>query len=519
MNSDPLPLPHYQQFLSGIVNDDFTTVKGLIENSDDTEKWRLLHGQFQFFHISSVEKFKSRNYQITRPFILAAVEGSIRVCEVMIENGVDVLLTECETRYNVFHCLVCAAFYSPQDEEQLSMIYVRLREILSEKQIVDLLKMENAEGLRPLEFAAQQGTLIMMTSFWNTPQFYVTKKVVVDVSVYQWYDVTEYVQTDTTTSRYRLSPLWFMQFLNQKKLDSISGRKLYIEGPIAELMHRLMKSRRHIFFPWLLLRFLYITLVMVYELDYRYIRNIGGVPSDVKNPVLPHGLTSNSSPGGAQFIYCSSSSLVVRAPDELFICVKFYIIVHSAVIIAYDICTLIVMGYDSKRYIILGSDLRGLKFLKLALGYVPYRFAQLFFAVLVIWEVSLMDTVTERGWTTEVIDRLRVAITALATWSILQLVQMIPNVGHVSVYIREMTIDYTSFTVFFGFIIITFGRLAMNFFSINSLQGCVEDFENIFIACYKIILTFLNMEDFRQFQVRIILYQHVHRPTVDCRPK
>ena len=63
------------------------------------------------------------------------------------------------------------------------------------ERVAALLGMESRKGLRPLELASQE-TLSLMNAMFDTPDMYVASNEIVGVSVYQWYDITEYVISD-----------------------------------------------------------------------------------------------------------------------------------------------------------------------------------------------------------------------------------------------------------------------------------------------------------------------------------
>ena len=204
--TDELPLPVYRRWFDAILSDDVATVTDILATCSGVDKFCLLGSRFRFVDPKLIDNFSGRNYKFTRPFTLAAVKRSFKVCDVMIKNGVDVSLTESGTGYNVLNCLVCAAFYCPDEEEKLAEVYVNLLKILSPDRIEKLLMAENVDQLRPIEMAAQQGTLNLIMSLWETPRVYVTREKVIDVSIYRWYDITEYENDDEGGRRF-VSPL------------------------------------------------------------------------------------------------------------------------------------------------------------------------------------------------------------------------------------------------------------------------------------------------------------------------
>src|SRR6218665_104048 len=195
----------YSSWLEAIKNDDHVVVSRTLGTSTETERKRRLHEEIEFLDIESAKHISSRPCKFTRPFTLAVVYGSINVCHVMIHNDVDVCLVESGS-YNFIHCLFCVAFYQPENEEAVVKTYNSLCRMLSVDVIRKLLHMEESNGLRPLEFAAQQRTLQLMSAIFYTPEVYVRRQHSTGLTVYKWYDVTEYQTTGVSASRSSVSP-------------------------------------------------------------------------------------------------------------------------------------------------------------------------------------------------------------------------------------------------------------------------------------------------------------------------
>src|SRR6218665_1884129 len=206
-----------RKFYEAIKNDDDVYISEIAAALDYVDKQRLMNSEFVFPDFKTGKNVSIRKTKFRRPFNLAAVHGSLKVCDVMMHNDVDVCLAEIGS-YNVIHCLVCVAFYQPYSEEAVVNTYHSLCRMLSRDILRKLLQMEEANGLRPLEFASQQGTLQLMSAIFETPSIHITKEEVVGVSVYQWYDVTEYENCEAPENRHAMSPLMFIARLDEKHL-------------------------------------------------------------------------------------------------------------------------------------------------------------------------------------------------------------------------------------------------------------------------------------------------------------
>src|SRR6218665_1807843 len=225
-----LPLPQHQFWLDAIKSNDTQNVRLILESSDYLTRSKLLNGKFRFISSGGEIHLNTKRVRIVRPFSLAVVHGSLGVCDVMIQNDVDVFLQETKG-YNVLHCLVCVAFYQSKQEQAVVRTYEKLCEMLSQERISKLLLMEDELGLRPLEFAAHLGTLRLMMAELETSGVYMVRQDIVGLFRFKWYDITEYMAPGSKTGRHFLkSPLQFMVYLDRIPFCSETGQRILSES-------------------------------------------------------------------------------------------------------------------------------------------------------------------------------------------------------------------------------------------------------------------------------------------------
>src|SRR6218665_8579 len=217
-----------RKFYEAIKNDNYVYVSEIAAALDYVDKQRLMNSEFVFPDFETGMRIPIRKAKFKRPFNLAAVHGSLKVCDVMIQNDVDVSLVETGS-YNVVHCLVYVAFYQSRNEEAVVDTYRSLCRMLSKDVMRKLLHMEESNGLRPLEFAAQQGTLQLMTAIFETPEVYVVREEIVGIFVHRWYDVTEYAMLEYKKTRHSVSPLLFLSLIDERVLDRPSTGRILFE--------------------------------------------------------------------------------------------------------------------------------------------------------------------------------------------------------------------------------------------------------------------------------------------------
>src|SRR6218665_2504219 len=265
-----------RQWLAAIRTDDHAYVSKILDTSSRLDREKLLHGKSEISATNRSDESKEPETRFERPFILALVSGSVKVFQVMMRYDVDVCLVEAES-YNVIHCLVYVAFYQPRNEEAVVNTYRSLCRTLSKEVIGKLLHMEESHGLRPLEFAAQQGTLQLMSAIFETPKVYIVREEIVGISVYQWYDVTEYVAIETKDNRHSLSPLNFLSMLDEKVFDRSSTKDILLNGVLFDWVKLELYCRHSLFIAYNLYRLLYFVAVVVYEMDSFWLERFGSI--------------------------------------------------------------------------------------------------------------------------------------------------------------------------------------------------------------------------------------------------
>jgi len=505
-----LQLPDYQYWLDALSRDDHKYVTDTLTayyscphgNRERPTNHELVNGQFRFPKLSGVVHKKITNSlprKLTHPLTLAAAHGAVHVVGVLLDFGVDILVCEESTGNNILHCLIDAASLDPDHELDLIKVYDELRQRLPTFHLSTLLRTENGDprhhqAMRPLEYAACKGTLRLMFALWNTPHVYVTREEIVGVSVYQWYDVTEYVTLVGRESRYHLSPIAFIAELSEQQLTTPFARAMFAEGLIADWIGTKMNVMLILIF--FTLRITFVTIFSVYDMDESRLRQIGGVSSD-DDPTTSSYLTNGS------FIYCGHAGLF-NYPDFVRTAMLIYLIIHSIGVIVYDV-TSIVMNYKT-------NPLRYKRFLESEYSGALARYVNLVFSLSVFTQLILLNLVTERGIGTVAIDIVRLETTMGALLTAQYFMRMIPGIGHTFIYAWKTSADMAAFGWFIIDVILAFSRIEMLSVNINSEQGCISEFSNFYISVYTIFLSFLNMQDYTQFSVRskTVLYtQHI----------
>src|SRR6218665_2300170 len=482
-----LTLPQYQFWLDPIKSDDTRNVRLILESSDYLTRLKLLNGRFCFISTRSDIHVTPKRLGIVRPFSLALVHGSLGVCDVMIQNDVDVFLQEAKG-YNVLHCLVCVAFYQPNREHAIVGTYEKLCEMLPEESAAKLLLMEDELGLRPLEFTAHLGTLQLMMALKETRRVYMVRQDIVGVFRYKWYDITEYTTLGSETGRHFLkSPLQFMVYLDRRPFYSEFGRRVLSESIVSDWIARSVRSKRHLFLSWLVLKLVYTCTFSIYQVF-------------LSGTLIPYRSEDygDSSNFNESVVDCESySHLSFSSGLKIFL--EIYLAVHSVMIILYYIASFVVDSKNTKLFFDISKDIEGRRkdsaFDCLS---VAHQYINAIYALMVLIEVAILDHPTRSNAMYLTISH--VFQTSIILTTITHCLAVSNSVGHVVVYIQRMMATLSLFLTVAGVFLLCFGRLFVLLFQ-RGLYQCAEEFSGFISAMYTTGLIFFNMQDLRQFEI------------------
>src|SRR6218665_2967022 len=403
-------------WLKAIQRDDNVQISQILTKSTMHERNILLHEPLITSDVNFAN-ITTHKIKFTRPFILAAVYGSLKVCDVMIRNDVSVYLLESDS-CNLIHCLICVAFYQPHNEEAVVNTYHNLCRMLSKDVIKNLLHMEESNGLRPLEFAAHLGILQMMSSIFETPEIYITREDAVGVSLYQWYDITEYELIGVPGSRVSVSPTRFFGIIDVRNLDRPNVRKMMVDGMMAEWIQRSIRSKKYMMITYTLSRIFYFSILFIYEMDSKWLDAMGKIPEGEL-----HGTKNTTYP---EMTYCNSAQSV-SLNAQLRIVLEVFLSVIALLNLVYEIWTFYVDFYKNSFWKFPYVDLNGKKVtLMSTFDLITRRVFNIGIAILTIGEIILLRTKIEQGYATTILSMMRVVLFIFIQVSMIFFLQTFP---------------------------------------------------------------------------------------------
>ena len=159
---------------------------------------------------------------------LAAVYNARHVIRAMKEWNFPI--SQVNHRGNTFlHCIIALASMGDEEDEERAVSTVEfIKALISDEEYMDILRVENDDGLRPLELASHLGTFLMFQFLFETKGLYLSKIHSFGISSIQYYDITEYV----TGKRYLKSPPHTMMLLDRSKMTGRAVQKIFLHDPM-----------------------------------------------------------------------------------------------------------------------------------------------------------------------------------------------------------------------------------------------------------------------------------------------
>lgn len=118
--------------------------------------------------------------------------------------------------------------------------YRRLCTVLPNDVIVRLLSAPNADGLRPLECAANDGILGLAKAYLLTRGMYIIREEDRGLATYQWIDVTDY-ETFDAGNRKEWAPLFCLTLMDKDRLNYPTTAQLFADPVIRKWIKNKIK--------------------------------------------------------------------------------------------------------------------------------------------------------------------------------------------------------------------------------------------------------------------------------------
>ena len=326
MANNLLPVDVYQDWVSAIVSDNADQVDTILTAADESQRHLLLNGSFDYQDEEFVHHNPYRFFRPVKPLSLCALAGALRVMRVLVGHDLHVTFQDARG-HNFVHQLIFVAFFDESFENYFVESYEEMMRLTDLQTKRRLLLMESNIGLRPLEAASQHGVLGFVQAIMETEGVYLSRQIVRGLSVYQWWDVTEYESFDVDNRRW-VSPVRFLMTLDERKLKHSYVKQVYFDKPFGTWISNKVSVNRPVILMWALLRLAHITAYYVLDMS-------------IVSPTSATEKTSNVSniedmSTTPEYRLCEFVSPInlSKTPRRV---LASYIIVHSVMILLWDI--------------------------------------------------------------------------------------------------------------------------------------------------------------------------------------
>ena len=486
-----LPVDVYQFWLTAIVSDDAGQVESVLTAADERQRRLLLNGSF---HFQDEDLLRHNKYAFAgrpnKPLALCALSGALRVLRVLIGHGVHVTSQDA-SGHNIVHQLIFVAYYDDSFEERFVTSYREIMRLVGLQTKRLLLLTESNNGLRPLEAASQHGTLRFVHAIMETDGVYLVRQVVRGLSIYQWYDVTEY-ESFADDNRRQVSPVRFLVTLDERKLSHSHVGAVFFKEPLGKWISVKISVNQPLIFLWALLRLVH--LLAYFALD---ISGFDHTPS--LGPAVNATVTNNA-PTSDEFRICEFVSPLYLSKSTRQVLAT-YVIIHSALILLWDLIDYIKSRIWLRVVHRAGptcNTIDGKKKRVVACSLYYVRIQQTLAVLLAIAASSNVNMWQSSWFSTGV----RVACTVGSTWSLLYFVQLAPSIGYFVVAIQRMIRQMFNFGVVYA--IFFFATCQAFFVTVNTSerQVCSDEFSTMLRGVYSTFAIMLNLVNPAELRLR-----------------
>ena len=486
----------WQIWMDNIRLNNADGMQAILESCNSKEANTLLNGRFDYLDSNLSKTLRlyhpARTYY-TYPVTIAASYGAVDVLTLLIENGADPLICESGGN-NIFHTLIDVSCASPKSESRMAEIYRELTRRLSLGVQRKLLSMENSYDLRPIEYAAGKGCVLMLRSILETKDVYLKYEMDVGLDKYKWYDVTEY----ETPSRLAKCPLLLLAMSEQATFVKEEFAEFMQSNVIRQWRRAKIRTSIPLLLVWFLVRLTFTVNHITLALDQLWLNSRVAAAGD--------GDPGSSSNANGSLGFCEGTQTIQLSASTR-TALLYYGIVHSACIIVYDIAELMTMVRKTPHRIPRERLCERFIFLT----HLAYRINQFLMAggVIALYVLYL----TGHGDRSSTIRSMLELFTVFSVYiSMAFFVLVVPYVGFQLIIVHQLISQLFAFLVLYMLMLLPFSTFFMAFMNANSEQGCIEQFRDPLSSIYTSILLMLNMVDLTEFmtiQRGFLLLVHV----------
>ena len=480
----------FEKLLLAIKHNDVSKAELLLYECTADEKEAVINPKYNKLRPLRRYRHSKKCLYHQPPLLFQALLQGEEIFEILLKAGANLYLAD-QHGWNIVHYLITVSHNISGMEEKCVTIYNRLKILLTAEELDILLKMEDYEALRPLEFAVHLGCIKLFDAILNTDGVYLIKNKRNGFFDVKEYDVTEY-ESIGSGNRKNKSPLLLLSASDRKILKDEVAVCLLTKGPITDWASAKVKCNIPFVLIWACLRIVcivcfYVLLgvsvtltgiwYMISEDIYAYIQYLLNVTLQEQNITLIN----------------SSCDEIDDAVDwygaykhgRLFLIGILYLYAYCLISTFSDIVEgIISIFYNWNRWKMCFGRSKNL----ITSAYY-YRICQFIFSFCgMIWTVLYIYIPTNTF-----VDLGLIVLTYVTTWSVLYFIQILPYAGNFVNSIQKMLAIMAQFVFVYAIILIPFPHAFQVLLREEGLCGSVKGFETIGHGVYSVFRIMLNM--------------------------
>ncbi len=465
----------YKSYFLALKENDVQRVKAMLSQASSLEREAMLNGMFDYGEDSFIPSLTLA--RLSRPLLIAVVFNSFEVFETMISEGAD-LFQENISQGNILHSMLASCSLDFANQENCVVFYKKLVALLNVDHMQKLLLHENAEGMRPLEYAVHLGCMLLFECIQLTPGVYVTKTIDKGVFKEEWIDVTEYESYEPGNRRH-LSPLLLFTFIDRKaamntKVDIVLGN-----GLLSLWLDKKISSAKWVIVIMFISRMLYAVLFYIFITKGKSPEAPLPVSANVPAPVL-NGTCEN------KFLYFDTGS-------EFSLTIGVYLILHSLLSFLGSLLSSIEYWKTNMKRFKLKLGLKKDCILDNSFYIYNHLVSNLTYVLAgILTLVGVPDT-------NSLLNCLVILTCMTSVWSIIFFIQILPSTGYFVIAMQRMIWVMFQFGVVF---LLSFLPFPHAFYRLlQDHNGCPNIIfsPSVPVTYYNSFLVLINMFDFTQF--------------------
>lgn len=476
-----MQISEYSEWFDIIIKDDVVAATEFLRDKPETEKSHLLNGCcFDYDIPVSIEENKEKLNvvekcltRVNMPFHIAISFCSKEIAGLFLENDADVLQ---RNEYgNVLHAGITVAFAQLMSQVEISKMIKWLIGQLDLRTVKALLLQENTDGLRPLEYAAQQGCLHLMNLILEI-KGQTENETSCALILYELHDVTEYELGD----RYYKSPLKMIANLDKSLLNDPESCHVLSNPAISKWIQCKISSNVIPIIILFLLRLcpILLSMVLTVNVDDFLDSHVNSTETFRNCQALMHIQWE----GGTSF--------------WLHIKIMLILLCHMVIRILGDL----IPHYRKQNHF--QYNLKGKK--KVLSSTPFYRTVFMILAFLVTLVSFITTTKLYQIYEpVQIFRNIAINITPiLCLFTICNFLQLIDFLGPSVISIQGLVIDVSEFMLLYLLVMVPFIFIFQLLVFYYSKQGCVESFSSVFMTSYTLFRMMINQFDVTTVEMR-----------------